>query len=156
MGEGELGRRDLDRSDDNRGEAREAPEVVRRPYRRAFDAEPMTQRDIEVENKVYRGELRWRGDRWVESRPYDNVEREDRAKRMQDEVKLPGGTRELPDARDVMPNIGAAEIDRRKFKDYSMSPQHPGNGARPKVGTPSATRSMTPAPGRKPPRICMS
>lgn len=130
MGAGELGRHGPDRADDNRGEARETPEVVRQSYRRDSPAEPMTQRDIEVENKVYRGELRWRCDRWVESQPYDYVQREDRAKRMLDEVKLPGRVRELPDARDVIPNIGAAEIDRRKFNDYSMNPQHPGNGGK--------------------------
>jgi hypothetical protein len=47
MGEGELGRRGLGQSD-NHGEAREAPEVVRQPYRRAFDAEPLTQRDSPI------------------------------------------------------------------------------------------------------------
>jgi hypothetical protein len=38
-----------------------------------------------------------------------------RPKRMQEEVKLPGRVRELPNARYTIPNIGAAEIDRRKF-----------------------------------------
>jgi len=118
MGDGELGRRGLDRSDDNRGEAFEAPEAVGNRTGGPLQPEPVTQRDIEVENKAYRGELRWRGGRWVESQPYDNVQREDRAKRMRDEVELPGHVRELPDARDMMPNIGAAEIDRRKFCDY--------------------------------------
>lgn len=130
MDAGELGRHSADRVGDDHGEAREAPELPRQPYRRDFATEPMTQQDIEVQNKAYRGELRWRGDRWVESGPFDYVQHEDRARRMQDEVRLPDRVRELPNAGDVIRNIGAAEIDRRKFSEYSMNPQHPGNGGK--------------------------
>jgi hypothetical protein len=127
---GEFGRYGADRPSDDYDGTREARELPRQPDRRDFVAEPMTQRDIEVQDKVFRGELRWRGDRWVESEPYDYVQREDRARRMQHEVKLPDRVLELPDARDVILNIGAAEIDRRKFNEYSMNPQHPGNGGK--------------------------
>lgn len=35
--------------------------------------------------------------------------------------------RELPNARDVLPNLERAEIDERKFSEYSMNPGHPDN-----------------------------
>ena len=34
---------------------------------------------------------------------------------------------ELPDARDVLPNLELAEIDERKFSEYSLNPGHPDN-----------------------------
>ena len=40
---------------------------------------------------------------------------------------LPASARELPDARDVLPNLELAEIDERKFSEYSMNPGHPDN-----------------------------
>jgi len=49
---------------------------------------------------------------------------------MQDEVRLPDRVRDLPNARDVIRNIDAAEIDRRKFGEYSMNPDHPSNGGK--------------------------
>ena len=100
MGAGELGRHDADRADDDHGRARDGPELLRQRHRR------------------------------VESEPYDYVQRADRAKRMQADVELPDRVRGLPDARDVISNIGAAQIDRRKFQDYSMNPQHPANGGK--------------------------
>jgi hypothetical protein len=100
VGAGELGRHDADGADDDYGQARDAPELLWQPHRR------------------------------VESEPYDYVQREDRAKRMQADVELPDRVRGLPDARDVISNIGAAQIDRRKFQDYSMNPQHPANGGK--------------------------
>lgn len=40
---------------------------------------------------------------------------------------LPASARELPNARDVLPNPDRAEIDERKFSEYSMNPGHPDN-----------------------------
>jgi filamentous hemagglutinin len=40
---------------------------------------------------------------------------------------LPASARELPNARDALPNLERAEIDERKFSDYSMNPGHPDN-----------------------------
>jgi hypothetical protein len=40
---------------------------------------------------------------------------------------LPARARELPNARDVMQNLEAAEIDDRKFSEYSLNPGHPDN-----------------------------
>jgi hypothetical protein len=40
---------------------------------------------------------------------------------------LPASARELPNARDVLPNLERAEIDERKFSEYSMNPKHPDN-----------------------------
>jgi len=40
---------------------------------------------------------------------------------------LPASARELPDARDVLPNLERAEIDERKFSEYSLNPGHPDN-----------------------------
>jgi hypothetical protein len=125
---GELSRYGGDRGDDSR----EARELAHQAQPRDFATGSLTQRDIEFHNKRFRGELRWEGDRWVESEPYADVQREDRARRMRDEVKLPGRARELPDARDAMPNLSAAEIDGRKFFDYSMNPEHPANGGKAK------------------------
>jgi hypothetical protein len=122
-----LASRDLGRSGDDQGEINEVRDRPWVGYRGGAGSAAMTPRDIERQNKVFRGELRWRGDRWVESEPYDYVQREDRAKRMQHEVRLPDRTRDLPYARDVIPGIRAAEIDGRKFRDYSMNPQHPDN-----------------------------
>jgi len=86
---GELDRHRAERVGDDDGEGREAPELPRQPNQRDFASEPITEPEIDAQNKVYRGELRWQGDRWVESGPYDYVRHEDRARRMQDEVRLP-------------------------------------------------------------------
>lgn len=40
---------------------------------------------------------------------------------------LPASARELPNARDVLPNLEMAEIDERKFSEYSLNPGHPDN-----------------------------
>lgn len=40
---------------------------------------------------------------------------------------LPESARGLPDARDVLPNLEMAEIDERKFSEYSLNPGHPDN-----------------------------
>jgi hypothetical protein len=87
----------------------------------------MTPREIDLLNKSVRGEHRWVGDKWVESEPYDYVKRQDRIDRMREEVELPHSVRELSNARDVIPNLHWAEIDRRKFDMYSLNPDHPQN-----------------------------
>lgn len=53
-----------------------------------------------------------------------------RAARMAGEVELPARVRDLPGAREVMPNADRAEIDTRKFSDYSLNPDHPGNNGK--------------------------
>jgi hypothetical protein len=40
---------------------------------------------------------------------------------------LPVNARDLPDARDVLPNLDKAEIDERKLSEYSLNPGHPDN-----------------------------
>jgi hypothetical protein len=129
---GELGRYGGDRAGDYPDDAREAQELPRQIYSRDFAAEALNERDIGLQKKVFRGELRWHGDQWVESQPFDHVQLEDRARRMKAEVRLPDRVSGLPDARDTIPNIHAAQADQRKFSDYSMDPQHPANGGKAK------------------------
>jgi hypothetical protein len=43
---------------------------------------------------------------------------------------LPPSARDLPDARDVLPNIQLAELDGRKLSEYSLNPGHPGNNGK--------------------------
>lgn len=97
---------------------------------RDYWSEPLTGAEIERQTKIYRGELRWNGRDWVESEPYDHVRRQDRAERMAREVELPASVQELPDTRDVLPNLRWAEFDRRKLSEYSLNPQHPDNGGK--------------------------
>jgi hypothetical protein len=54
----------------------------------------------------------------------------DKAGRATRNADLPPSTRDLPDARDVMPNIRLAELDGRKLSDYSLNPGHPGNNGK--------------------------
>jgi hypothetical protein len=123
---GELGRGG-DRPGEERDRPREPRELSTPPRTRDYLAQPMTPREIDLLNKTARGELRWIGDKWVESEPYDYVKQQDRVQRMRDEVGLPDSVRELPNARDVMPNLHWAEVDRRKFDEYSLNPDHPQN-----------------------------
>lgn len=58
------------------------------------------------------------------------VGRRERAERMTREVDLPASVRDLPDAREILPNLRLAEIDRRKFSEYSLNPAHPHNGGK--------------------------
>ena len=46
------------------------------------------------------------------------------------DADLPPSARDLPDARDVLPNIQLAELDARKLSDYSLKPGHPGNNGK--------------------------
>jgi hypothetical protein len=60
----------------------------------------------------------------------DRRQREDKAGKAARDDALPSGTRDLPDARDVLPNIQMAELDDRKLSDYSLNPEHPGNNGK--------------------------
>jgi hypothetical protein len=46
------------------------------------------------------------------------------------DADLPPSARDLPDARDVLPNIKLAELDDRKLSEYSLNPGHPGNNGK--------------------------
>ena len=105
-------------------------EMTRPSGGRDYVSQPPTGQEIERQNKIYRGELRWNGQDWVESEPYDHILRRDRAERMVREVRLYATTQELPDARDVLPNLRWAELDRRKFSEYSLNPGHPHNAGK--------------------------
>lgn len=125
---------DRPQEDDQPGDQRDRPaetrELTHPPGGRDYSAQPLTGLEIERQNRVYRGELRWNGRDWVESEPYDHVQRHDRAERMFREVELEASTRELPDAQDVLPNLHRAELDRRKFSEYSLKPDHPYNAGK--------------------------
>jgi hypothetical protein len=43
---------------------------------------------------------------------------------------LPARARDMPAARDVLPNIRLAELDDSKLGGYSLNPDHPGNGGK--------------------------
>ena len=60
----------------------------------------------------------------------DQAQREDKVGRVPRDATLLPSTRELPDARDVLPNIQMAELDSRKLSDYSLNPGHPGNNGK--------------------------
>jgi hypothetical protein len=57
----------------------------------------------------------------------ENARSRELARRPARGADLPVNTRELPNARDVLPNLEKAEIDERKFSEYSMNPGHPDN-----------------------------
>jgi Domain of unknown function (DUF6883) len=60
----------------------------------------------------------------------EQAQRHDKAGRATRDADLPPSTRDLPDARDVLPNIRLAELDGRKLSDYSLNPGHPGNNGK--------------------------
>jgi hypothetical protein len=57
----------------------------------------------------------------------ENGRSQELARRPTRGADLPVNARELPNARDVLPNLERAEIDERKFSEYSMNPGHPDN-----------------------------
>ena len=57
----------------------------------------------------------------------ENTRSRELAQRPTRGADLPVNARELPNARDVLPNLERAEIDERKFSEYSMNPRHPDN-----------------------------
>jgi hypothetical protein len=88
-----------------------------------------TKHEIELANKVLRGELRWDGQEWVESEPSEFAKRHDYVERVLREVNLSKtrDSHDWPRAGDVLTNVRWAEIDRRKLFDYSMNREHPQN-----------------------------
>jgi hypothetical protein len=57
----------------------------------------------------------------------ENARSRELARRPARGADLPVSARDLPNARDVLPNLERAEIDERKFSEYSMNPGHPDN-----------------------------
>lgn len=72
---------------------------------------PTPGRDTGVLDDDHRGDARSQDMAWRSARGAD----------------LPVSTRELPNARDLLPNLEMAEIDERKFSEYSLNPGHPDN-----------------------------
>ena len=72
---------------------------------------PTPRRDAGVRDDDHRGDERSQDMAWRPARGAD----------------LPVSARELPNARDVLPNLEMAEIDERKFSEYSLNPRHPDN-----------------------------
>jgi hypothetical protein len=125
---------DRPHGDGHPGDSPDASAEMQEPRRpqlsRDYSYQPLTEREIERQNQVHRGELRWNGQDWGESEPYDHVQRHDRAERMTREVELPASARDLPGTRDILPNLNWAELDHRKFSEYSLNPDHPHNGGK--------------------------
>lgn len=117
-----------DRPAEDRPDRRPDNPVDRRLWARDI-TDPPTPAEVETERLRYRGELRWNGDRYETSEPYDWARRDDLKNRILKEVELPERTRELPAAGDVLPSA-FAEIDRRKLTSYSLNAEHPQNGGK--------------------------
>jgi filamentous hemagglutinin len=77
---------------------------------------PRPGKAIGVQGADHRGE--------VDARPQELARRSTRG------ADLPVSAWELPNARDVLPNLERAEIDERKFSEYSMNPGHPDNNGK--------------------------
>jgi hypothetical protein len=60
----------------------------------------------------------------------EQAEHEGKIGRATRDADLPASARDLPDARDVLPNIQLAELDSRKLSEYSLNPGHPGNNGK--------------------------
>ena len=106
---------------------------------------PTPGRDTGVLDDDHRGDARSQDMAWRPARGAD----------------LPVSTRELPNARDLLPNLEMAEIDERKFSEYSTEPRAPGQsresrrlaGTWLRCGQPAGTaegssRATRPDPGR--------
>jgi hypothetical protein len=80
----------------------------------AYDAADPKQRDVpgEQDPRVQAGDRR------------------ERAEQISREVELPASVRDLPEAREILPNLHLTEIDRRKFSEYSLNPGHPHNNGK--------------------------
>ena len=57
-------------------------------------------------------------------------DRRERAEQISREVGLPASVRELPEAREILPNLHLVEVDKRKFSEYSLNPDHPNNNGK--------------------------
>ena len=80
----------------------------------AYDAADPTQCDVpgEQDPRVQAGDHR------------------ERAEQISREVELPANARDLPEAREILPNLHLAEVDERKFSEYSLNPSHPHNNGK--------------------------
>jgi filamentous hemagglutinin len=58
------------------------------------------------------------------------ADRHERAEQTSREVELPASVRDLPEAREILPNLHSVEVDRRKFSEYSLNPDHPNNNGK--------------------------
>jgi filamentous hemagglutinin len=67
------------------------------------------------------------GEQHPRAQPRD---RRERAEHISREVELPGSVRDLPEAREILPNLHLVEVDRRKFSEYSLNPDHPKNNGK--------------------------
>jgi len=70
----------------------------------------------------------------ADSRDRDHVaeqaERRHKTGRATPNADLSLSAKDLPPARDVLPNIRLAEVDDRKLSEYSLNPDHPGNNGK--------------------------
>jgi hypothetical protein len=66
----------------------------------------------------------------ADSREGDHRGDQDKVGRATRGGDLPPSARDLPNARDILPNIQLAEIDGPKLSDYSLNPDHPGNNGK--------------------------
>lgn len=57
-------------------------------------------------------------------------DRRERAEQISREVELPASVRDLPEAREILPNLHLVEVDKRKFSEYSLNPDHPHNNGK--------------------------
>lgn len=93
--------------------------------------QPPTTESIERQKLITRGELRYNHNtgQYEKSEPHDWVKKEDLVARMR-EVELPKRIQDYPLAWDMLPadlHWNWADIDRRKFHEYSMNPEHADN-----------------------------
>jgi hypothetical protein len=125
----------------------EARTALALTYRQRVEAEPVTcgQGDATPQGNQSRHSLATTGtegdhafrtppDENADSRDADHheeqVQRQDKAGGATRDADLPSSARDLPAARDVLPNIQLAELDARKLSDYSLKPGHPGNNGK--------------------------
>ena len=66
----------------------------------------------------------------AESRNGDHRAEQDKVGRATPDEALPARMRDLPNAKDILPNIELAELDTRKLSDYSLKADHPGNNGK--------------------------
>jgi hypothetical protein len=78
--------------------------------------------------------FRTRAEEEADSRDGDHrgeqAQSQDKTGRATRDADLPPSARDLPDVRDVLPNIQLAELDGRKLSEYSLNPGHPGNNGK--------------------------
>jgi filamentous hemagglutinin len=86
---------------------------------------------VDAEYAAYGATDPGRRDAPAGQRPYAQTgDRRERAEQMSREVELPLNVRDLPEAREILPNLHLVEVDRRKFSEYSLNPGHPNNNGK--------------------------